>query len=124
MSTALTGYVVAKITRTAPAANATLFIPDQTVDGVAAIDARAFEKLAIFIDADQPIDVFVQNAPGLDVTEMKDLAGYNIPAASFSTAQRNVIAINGAHALLGLVRLRIVTGATAPSGITVWFVGR
>jgi len=113
-----------KFTRESPTASTEYYIPDSAVEGHPLIDARSFKEISVQVDADQPVDVYIQNAPDGDVSNARDLAGYSIAAADFSTGSRNMINMDGGNSLLGWMRVRIVTGTTAPSSITVWVVAR
>jgi hypothetical protein len=121
VSTAQLGYVrFPKLGRLSPPANSTLFIPDSAVEGISYLDVRPFKKILIEIDADQPIDISVQNTPSGDAADFRDLAGYYLPSTQFDVTKRNTIAIDGADACVGFIRLKITTGSTAPSAIVVW----
>lgn len=117
---AIPAVMIFKFTYPSPPPSSQIYVPDPTLHGISLVSARAFEKVNIMIEADQPVDVYVQNSPDGDAASAKDLAGYSISSADFDAERRNTIAIEGASALLGFIRLRIATGATAPTSITVW----
>jgi hypothetical protein len=103
-----------------PPADSMVYIPDVDIHDMDFIDVRTMNRILIEIDADEPITVELENSPTGDVEDSRPLAGYMLTSASFDTSRRNTIALDGAGACVGFIRLKTITGDPAPSEITVW----
>ena len=112
--------VTGPISYTSPPASSTIYIPDVDIHGMDFIDVRALNKMLIEIDADQSITVELENSPTGDVENSRPLAGYMLVSTLFDVSRRNVIALDGAGACVGFIRLKTITEEVAPSEINVW----
>jgi hypothetical protein len=112
--------VTGPISYDSPPASSTIYIPDVDIHGMDFIDVRNLNKMLIEIDADQPIAVEVENSPTGNVENSRPLAGYMLVSTLFDVSRRNVIALDGAGACVGFIRLKTITGEVAPSAIDVW----
>lgn len=112
--------VIGPLTRISPLPTSPFYIPAPDFEGVSFLDVRPFGKMLVEVEADQPITVELENSPTGLTGDAKALAGYMIDSAVFDTARRNTIAMDGADAAVGFIRLKITTGATAPTFIKVW----
>ena len=118
-------YIIAELTRLNPPANSTtVYIPDSGNDNADLIDVRNFSQIAVMIESDQAIGVYIQNSPDGSLANAKDLAGYEIPSGSFDTTKRNKLMFDAANSLLGYIRVRVETGASAPTSVKVWVIAR
>jgi len=112
--------VTGPISYTSPPESSTIYIPDVDIHGMDFIDVRDLNKMLIEIDADQPITVEVENSPTGDIENSRPLAGYMLVSTLFDVSRRNTIALDGAGACVGFIRLKTITGEVAPSEINVW----
>jgi hypothetical protein len=112
--------VVGPILRYSLPASSTIYIPDTSIEGQAFLDARSYDRILIEVEADAAVTVEVENSPTGRTDDSKPLAGYMIDASAFNTAKRNTIAMDGGSACTAYIRLKVTTGATAPTTLKIW----
>ena len=78
------------------------------------LDLRGFGSKSFEVEADQPVDVQLEESG--DGSAFSDLEGYSIPSGSFAPNKINTIHTNKP---MRFVRVRVTTGAAAPSFIRV-----
>jgi hypothetical protein len=77
---------------------------------------RGSTGFLIYSDAGDPLAVQVEYSDG---EYSGDLVGYSIAAANYQVGKWNSILISEFACVGGMVRLRVTTGATAPSAIKI-----
>lgn len=110
VSLAKQDHVVFSETLTGLSANATYYSTP--------VDASYLLHNTYMVKSDQPIDVFVEES--IDQASYFELEGYSIPNTSFVANKWNTIVFDKPSKYL---RLRIVTGATAPTQVDIVFQG-